>query len=144
MLLLRNKEGGIGDVAHYQQGSFYTGNGTPFEEPAHQPEEDGRTDEHQHIHIVDASHRKRRDGSTASQYKEYIEQVAADHITDGNTRILFSRQLLPKWPVRGAKYHLLQWSDRWLIRLHRVPKRFRWHHPQRIVRRIPVQPDLPR
>ena len=74
-------------VAKHQYAAFDARDGPFGEEQAEQPQQDARTDQRQQVEISDSREVQWRDGGTATQYEEDIEQVAADGVSDGNLRI---------------------------------------------------------
>ena len=62
----------------------------PFgEEQSEQPEQDARADQCEQVEVGDSAKVEGSNAGAASQYKEDIEEITADYISDSHFRILF-------------------------------------------------------
>lgn len=87
-LCIINQYHGICYIAEYHNASFYPCD-CPFgEEQSEQPEQDARADQCEQVEVGDSAKVEGSNAGAASQYKEDIEEVTADYISDSYFRIL--------------------------------------------------------
>ena len=88
VLQVINEECRICNVAKHHDASLNAGDGTLGKEQPEQPEQNAGTYQCKQVEVCNSAKMEGSDTGAASQYKEDIEEVTADYISDSYFRIL--------------------------------------------------------
>ena len=89
LLRIINQYHRIRYIAKYHNASFYPCNGPLGKEQPEQPEQNAGTYQCEQVEVCNSAKMEGSDTGAAPQYKEDIEEITADYISDSHFRILF-------------------------------------------------------